>query len=389
MIETHGNARLWAPFDEIEESAQRQIENVSMLPILGGPIAIMPDVHYGIGATIGSVVPTKAAIVPSAVGVDIGCGMAAVCLSLTADDLPDSLSAIRAQIERDIPVGFSMHDSRGYHGNLVTQLQPGFDKIMGAAPDLLDHRKTREAWAFQVGTLGGGNHFIELCLDESNRVWIMLHSGSRGIGNAIGQYYISKAKAYMESIGYGLPDKDLAWLPDDTQVFADYWNALSWAQTYASINRQAMLDDILKGIRRYLPPFNLAGTLVNCHHNYVAKENGLYITRKGAIRAGFGERGIIPGSMGKGSYIVEGLGNEESYCSCSHGAGRRMSRGAAKRQYTVADVEAQTQGIECRKDAGVIDEIPAAYKDIDVVMERQRDLVRPLHKLRQVLCVKG
>ncbi|MHB1953443.1 MAG: RtcB family protein [Sulfobacillus sp.] len=389
MIETYGTTRLWTPYAEIEASAQRQIENMAQLPVLAGPIAIMPDVHYGIGATVGSVIPTRAAIVPASVGVDLGCGMAAVRLSLTADDLPDSLTEIRAQIERDIPVGFAMHDSRGYHKAVVESMQSGFDHILAQAPDLLDRRKAKEAWAFQIGTLGGGNHFIELCVDENMDVWVMLHSGSRGIGNAIGQYYIEKAKGYIESIGYGLADKDLAWLPEDSKLFRDYWTALLWAQEYAALNRRVMLDDILKGIRRYLPPFKMNGEVISCHHNYVSHEDGVYITRKGAIRAGKGELGIIPGSMGTKSYIVEGLGNAESYCSCSHGAGRRMSRGEAKRRYTVEDVAKQTAGVECRKDAGIIDEIPGAYKDIDVVMERQKDLVRPLHVLKQILCVKG
>ena len=389
MIDTIPNARLWAPLAEIEESAQNQIRNMATLPVLGGDIAIMPDVHYGMGATVGSVIPTKGAIVPASVGVDIGCGMAAVRLSLTASDLPESLTAIRAQIERDIPVGFAMHDARGYHAADVAALEAGYRAVVAAAPGLLDHRKTKEAWAFQLGTLGGGNHFIELCLDESDGVWIMLHSGSRGIGNTIGQYYIAKAREYIASIGYGLPDKDLSWLAEGTPEFINYWNALSWAQMYAALNRRVMLDDILKGIRRHLPPFDIKGTVVNCHHNYVLQRKGLYLTRKGAISAEKGEMGIIPGSMGTASYIVEGLGNEESYCSCSHGAGRRMSRGEAKRRYTTEDVATQTAGVECRKDAGIVDEIPGAYKDIDVVMERQKDLVRPVHKLKQILCVKG
>jgi tRNA-splicing ligase RtcB len=319
--------------------------------------------------------------------------MCAIQLSLTANYLPDDLKAIRSQIERDVPVGQGMHNGRGYHGTLASSLEPGFNAIMGQAPDLLNRRKTKDAWAFQIGTLGGGNHFIELCLDEQDKVWLMLHSGSRGIGNAIGEYYISKAKEYLEGQGYGLPDKDLAWLPEENPLFMDYWRAVLWAQHYAALNRQAMLDDILKGIRRYLPPFNMSRAVINCHHNYVAREyhggENVYVTRKGAIRAGLGEMGIIPGSMGAASYIVEGLGNEESFCSCSHGAGRVMSRGEAKRRFTLEDLVAQTAGVECRKDIGIVDEIPGAYKNIDEVMERQSDLVRPVHKLRQVLCVKG
>ena len=380
---------LWADASAVETQALQQLSNISNLPVLAGHIAVMPDVHLGKGATVGSVIPTESAIVPASVGVDIGCGMCAVQLSLTAKDLPDSLKVIRAQIERDVPVGQGMHDGRRYHGQMASHLEPGFDAIMQHAPDLLDRRKTKDAWALQIGTLGGGNHFIELCLDEQDNVWIMLHSGSRGIGNAIGQYYISKAKSYIERLGYGLPDKDLAWLPESEPIFADYWNALSWAQEYAAINRQAMVDDVLKGVRRYLPPFNVIGKVTNCHHNYVAKENGTYITRKGAISAKKGEYGIIPGSMGTASYIVAGLGNEDSYCSCSHGAGRVMSRGEAKRHFSEIDVAAQTAGVECRKDAGVIDELPSAYKDIDAVMAQQKDLVRIVAKLKQVLCVKG
>ncbi|MHB1630647.1 MAG: RtcB family protein [Acidithiobacillus sp.] len=384
---------LWANLENVEDQALQQLGNISRLPVVAGHIAVMPDVHLGKGATVGSVIPTESAIVPASVGVDIGCGMCAVQLILTAKDLPDSLKAIRAQIERDVPVGQGMHDSRGYHGSLASRLESGFDALMERAPDLLNRRKTKDAWAFQIGTLGGGNHFIELCLDERDGVWIMLHSGSRGIGNAIGEYYISKARAYIERQGYGLPDKDLAWLPESEPLFQDYWNALSWAQEYASINRQAMLDDVLKGLRRYLPPFQMARAIINCHHNYVAREEHdgrtLYVTRKGAIRAQEGDWGIIPGSMGTRSYIVRGKGHEDAYCSCSHGAGRVMSRGEAKRHFSAEDVAAQTAGVECRKDAGVIDELPGAYKDIDAVMAQQTELVEIVHTLKQVLCVKG
>lgn len=384
---------LWAPSAGVEPQAMQQLGNISRLPVLAGHIAVMPDVHLGKGATVGSVIPTESAIVPASVGVDIGCGMCAVQTSLTASDLPESLHAIRAQIERDIPVGFSMHTSGTYHGKLAARLESGFNALMERAPDLLSRRKTKEAWAFQIGTLGGGNHFIEMCLDENDHVWIMLHSGSRGIGNAIGEYYISQARTYIEKLGYGLPDKDLAWLPESEPIFSDYWNALSWAQEYAAVNREAMLEDVLKGIRRYLPPFNLTNKVINCHHNYVAKEyhggKDVYLTRKGAIRARTGDWGIIPGSMGTRSYIVQGRGNEDSYCSCSHGAGRIMSRGEAKRQFTEQDVLAQTRGVECRKDKGIIDELPGAYKDIDMVMAQQDDLVEVMHTLIQVMCVKG
>ncbi len=400
-ILNHGGVpiHLWADVGAVEPQALQQLGNISRLPVVVDHIAVMPDVHLGKGATVGSVIPTESAIVPASVGVDIGCGMCAVQLSLTAGDLPDSLKAIRAQIERDVPVGQGMHDGSGYHGPLASRLEPGFDALMQRAPDLLDRRKSKDAWAFQIGTLGGGNHFIELCLDERDGVWLMLHSGSRGIGNAIGEYYISKARDYIERLGYGLPDKDLAWLPEAepgqgaNPIFADYWHALSWAQEYAAINRQAMLDDVLKGIRRYLPPFRMVNMLINCHHNYVAREEhhgrALYITRKGAIRAREGDWGIIPGSMGTRSYIVRGKGNEDAWCSCSHGAGRVMSRSEAKRQFSEADIAGQTAGVECRKDAGIIDELPGAYKDIDAVMAQQSDLVEIVHTLKQVLCVKG
>ena len=365
---------LWTNAESVEAQALQQLGAISRLPVVADHIAVMPDVHLGKGATVGSVIPTQSAIVPASVGVDIGCGMCAVQLSLTAKDLPDHLKAIRTQIERDVPVGQAMHEEHRYPAALVSRLAPGFDALVERAPDLLAHRKVQNAWALQVGTLGGGNHFIELCLDEQDRVWVMLHSGSRGIGNAIGEYYIGKAREYIERLGYRLPDKDLAWLPESEPLFQDYWNALSWAQEYAAINRQAMLDAVLKGLRQHLPPF---------------QATRLYVTRKGAIRAQVGDWGIIPGSMGTRSYIVRGKGNQDAYCSCSHGAGRVMSRGEAKRHFSEADVEAQTAGVECRKDAGVIDEIPGAYKDIDVVMAQQSDLVEIAHTLKQVLCVKG
>lgn len=384
---------LWANSAHVEPQALEQIARMSRLPIIHERLAIMPDVHLGKGATVGSVIPTNSAIVPSAVSVDIGCGMCAVQTSLMASDLPENLHTIRSQIERDVPVGQAMHTGRTYHNKLAARLESGFNAVMERAPDLLNRRRTKDSWAFQIGTLGGGNHFVELCLDEHEHVWIMLHSGSRGIGNAIGEYYISKAREYIENLGYGLPDKDLAWLPESEPLFADYWNALSWAQEYAAVNREAMLNDVLKGIRHHLPPFNMVRKVINCHHNYVSREThfgaSVYVTRKGAIRAGKDEYGIIPGSMGTASYIVRGLGNEESLCSCSHGAGRVLSRGAARRAFSKADIEAQLEGVECRKDSGIIDELPGAYKNIDEVMAQQSDLVAVEARLKQVLCVKG
>lgn len=384
---------LWADPSTVEAQAMRQLGNISRLPVVVDHVAVMPDVHMGKGATIGSVIPTLAAIIPASVGVDIGCGMVAIRLSLNAKDLPDSLETIRAQIEQRVPVGQGMHQPVRFHSVLARQLEPGLLAVLDDAPELLTRRKNKDAWALQIGTLGGGNHFIELCLDEQDRMWAMLHSGSRGIGSAIGEYYITKAKEHAEKSCVHLPDEDLAWLPESSQAFQNYWRALSWAQGYAMVNRQAMLADVLNAMRCHLPPFTLVQEAINCHHNYVSSEqfNGreLYITRKGAIRARKGELGIIPGSMGTASYIVEGLGNEDSFCSCSHGAGRRMSRGEARRRFAHEDVLTQTQGVECRKDDGIIDELPGAYKDIDSVMAQQADLVRIVAKLRQVLCVKG
>ncbi len=371
----------------------QQLGNISRLPVVTDHIAVMPDVHLGKGATVGSVIPTESAIIPASVGVDIGCGMVAVQLTLTAKDLPDSLAAIRAQIERDVPVGVGMHKEKRFHDSHAKMLEPGLLSILTDAPGLLGRRKEKNAWALQIGTLGTGNHFIEICLDELDNVWVMLHSGSRGIGHAIGSYYIEKAKEYARNSGIHLTDSELAWLPSTDPAFHHYWNALSWAQEYAMINRKVMVDEVLNGLRRHLRPFQVVDAGVNCHHNYVAKETHnnreLYITRKGAIRAGRGDMGIIPSSMGTVSYIVEGLGNADSFCSCSHGAGRIMSRSEAKLRFTQEDVLEQTKGVECRKDAGVIDEIPGAYKEIEWVMSQQKDLVRIVAKLRQVLCVKG
>lgn len=384
--------------DDIEPAALQQLLNVAQLPIVHGHVAAMPDVHAGIGATVGSVIPTRAAIIPAAVGVDIGCGMNAVRLSLSAEHLPDGLARLRSAIEAAVPVGFEQHPYdkiRGSaHARLARPLTDRLDRIVGKHPGLMKmQRQFVRTWVSQLGTLGGGNHFIELCLDEASRVWVMLHSGSRGIGNCMGRYFIAAARKLAEKEHTRLPDKDLAWFADGSPLFDDYREAVQWAQDYALLNRRMMLDLILEAIRPHLPPFHTEGEAINCHHNYVAREThlgeALFITRKGAISARDGELGIIPGSMGAKSYIVRGKGNSASFCSCSHGAGRRMSRSEAKRRFNRHDLAQQTEGVECRKDKGVLDEIPGAYKDIDRVMELQTDLVEVLHTLKQVVCVKG
>ena len=380
---------------DVESEAIDQLVNVSKLDIVHDRVVAMPDVHAGIGATVGSVIPTHGAIIPAAVGVDIGCGMIAVQTSLMAKDLPLSLRGVRNAIEARIPVGFNMHQHLDAPRRAAAQhMDAGLDRILGKHPAIVNRNK-RLAWTDQLGTLGGGNHFIELCLDERDRVWLMLHSGSRGIGNQIGKYFIEIAREEMLRLDVRLPDKDLAYLEEGTQHFEDYRDAVLWSQGYAMENRRQMLRLAIEALSSCteIPPFTLLDEAVNCHHNYVAHEHHfgaqVWVTRKGAIRAGKDELGIIPGSMGTRSYIVRGLGNEDALCSCSHGAGRRMSRGKAKKLFTEQDLAEQTAGVECRKDAAVIDEIPGAYKDIDVVMENQKDLVIPIHTLKQVLCIKG
>lgn len=391
-------AKVWT--DDIEESAVKQIENVISMPFIHKHVAIMPDVHMGYGATVGSVIPTKKAIIPAAVGVDIGCGMMAVQTSLKAKDLPDSLSPIRNDIERAVPHGFETIKGRSKKGSWeiapqsvcssLKRIEAGLDLITARQPSLGNNPKKALS---QMGTLGGGNHFIEICLDEEDTVWVMLHSGSRGIGNMIGTLYIQLARKEMERFYINLPDRDLAYFVEGTEHFDDYWFAMQWAQSYAKENRKAMMRNVLSVLHDTLPPFQMGKIAVNCHHNYSEIENhfgeNVYVTRKGAVRARKGDLGIIPGSMGARSYIVEGLGNKEAFNSCSHGAGRTMSRTQAKKNFTVKDLERQTEGIECKKDASVLDEIPGCYKDIDMVMEYQKDLVRPIAQLRQVLCVKG
>jgi len=379
---------------EIEAQARQQLVNVSQLPIVHHHVAAMPDVHTGIGATVGSVIATHRAIIPAAVGVDIGCGMIATRTSLAAEQLDEtSLRRVFDQISRDVPVGRGQHKEGRVLGAAAKPFERGLGKVLEKHPELEKRFPRTQNWACQMGTLGGGNHFIEVCLDEAGSVWAMLHSGSRGIGNAIGTCFIELARRDAERRQLNLPDRDLAYFEEGAQHFDDYVEAVGWAQGYAAANRNAMLDLVLDALRRHLPPFETTGEAVNCHHNYVEREHhygkDVWVTRKGAIRAREGDLGIIPGSMGAKSYIVRGRGAAESFESCAHGAGRRMSRTQAAKTYTPRDLAEQTAGVLCRKDSGVIDEIPGAYKNIDEVMENQRDLVDVAHTLKQVLCVKG
>jgi tRNA-splicing ligase RtcB (3'-phosphate/5'-hydroxy nucleic acid ligase) len=391
----------WTRGVAFEQAALDQLRNVARLPFIHKWVAVMPDVHAGLGATIGSVVPTHKAIIPAAVGVDIGCGMMAAKTSLSASELPDSLRPLRNAIERAVPHGRTANggaNDRGAWGR-------GLPELVGAAWTGLEQRfkviqskhpkLARANTARHLGTLGTGNHFIELCLDTEDAVWVMLHSGSRGVGNAIGRRFIALAKEDMERWHIHLPDTDLAYLPEGSRHFDDYVEAVDWAQDYARQNREIMMQRVVEALRgsKMLPGFEARLQAVNCHHNYVARERHfgaeVYVTRKGAVRAGEGEMGIIPGSMGARSYIVRGKGNKESFESCSHGAGRAMSRGEAKRRFSLAEHLAATEGVECRKDAAVIDETPMAYKPIDRVMAAQASLVEVVAELRQVICVKG
>lgn len=382
---------------DVEQGAMNQLYALSQLDFIHSHIAVMPDVHLGIGATVGSVIPTKSAIIPAAVGVDIGCGMNAVRLSLKASDLPENLKPLRLAVESAVPVGFDFHKQikakMSTLDPLSKRLKPITDKHAGLLKMVKNFDQT---WARQLGTLGSGNHFIELCLDENQDVWVMLHSGSRGIGNAIGRYFINLAKKEQQSRFGHVPDRDLSYFAEGSNSFTDYVEAVDWAQDYALANRREMMALVLKAIaspKVGLPPFVPTKEAINCHHNYVNEElhfgEQVFVTRKGAISANAGELGIIPGSMGAKSFIVRGLGNSESFCSCSHGAGRKMSRSKAARVFSVDELAKQTVGVECRKDKGVIDEIPGAYKDIDEVMANQDDLVEVVHTLKQVMCVKG
>jgi tRNA-splicing ligase RtcB len=393
--------KTWTKGVPLDDSARKQLLNAAQLPFIFKWIAAMPDVHWGIGATIGSVIPTKGAIIPAAVGVDIGCGMMAVQTSLNARDLPDNLKGIRTAIENAVPHGRTNHGGAGDRGawhNIpernggvwAGELKLRYDAILAKHPKL-----DRGNHANHLGTLGTGNHFIEVCLDESETVWFMLHSGSRGVGNRMGNYFIDVARKDMKKFYVNLPDTDLAYFPERTDHFDDYVEAVEWAQDYARRNRDLMMEQIVRSVRDSgeVPAFNAEVKAINCHHNYVAREShygeNVLVTRKGAVRAREGDMGIIPGSMGARSFIVRGKGNPESFSSCSHGAGRAMSRKEAKRRFTVEDHMRMTEGVECRKDEDVIDETPAAYKSIDAVMAAQADLVEIVHTLRQVVCVKG
>ena len=396
----HHLVKSWTNGVIFDENAKKQVLNIASMPFIHKHIAIMPDVHLGKGATIGSVIPTIGAVIPAAVGVDLGCGMMAVKTSLKAIDLPDTLSNLRHEIEKQVPHGRSKQIKKGRDKGSWSELPE--DVIQAWLP--LQHRFNRlcnqHPWLEKtnhrnhLGTLGTGNHFIELCLDEKNQVWVMLHSGSRGVGNKIGSEFIEKAKKDMERWLIHLPDKDLAYIPEGSAHFDDYINAVSWAQDFARINRTVMMQRTLAAMQKILEqPFTAELKAVNCHHNYISREyhfgQDVWVTRKGAVSAKLGEMGIIPGSMGAKSFIVRGLGNAESFCSCSHGAGRVMSREEAKRRVSLDEHVQATAGVECRKDESVIDETPSAYKDIEKVMAAQADLVEIVHTLKQVLCVKG
>ncbi|MFE9566239.1 RtcB family protein [Streptomyces sp. NPDC006487] len=384
--------RMWTDPASVEDSAMRQLQNTAGLPWIKG-LAVMPDVHYGKGATVGSVIAMKDAVCPAAVGVDIGCGMSAVKTSLTANDLPGDLSGLRSQIERAIPVGAGMHREAVDPGRLYGVSVEGVADLWKRFDYLADAVKFRHERALrQLGTMGGGNHFWELCLDVSGSVWIMLHSGSRNIGNELADFHIGVARGLAHN--QGLVDRDLAVFLAATPEMRAYREDLFWAQEYAKYNRAVMMSLSKEVIRREFRKAKVSfGQEISCHHNYVAEERydgmDLLVTRKGAIRAGSGDYGIIPGSMGTGSYIVKGLGNEKSFNSASHGAGRKMSRTAAKKRFSARDLAEQTKGVECRKDSGVVDEIPGAYKSIEQVIDQQTDLVEVVAKLKQVICIKG
>lgn len=391
--------KLWTGDMPIEKEAYDQIIRISELPILASHVAIMPDVHLGKGATVGSVIPTRNAIIPAAVGVDIGCGMCAALSNLTANDLPENLISLRNQIERDIPVGFNEHKkgipviSGAYADILRKSLHKTLTNFEGLELRSQLGRSDIHKIGRQIGTLGGGNHFIEICLDALDRVWLMLHSGSRGIGNQIGEVAIELAKEQAIKFNRLPSDQNLAWLDEGSAEFDAYIDAMNWAQDYARLNRDTMMQLVFAVFKRKFPKVKIIGEVVNCHHNFTSIEEHfgekMWVTRKGAVAASIGQMGIIPGSMGAKSYIVQGKGNPDSFSSCSHGAGRTMSRSKASKLFNIDDLQQQTLGVECRKDSGVIDEIPAAYKDIDQVMAAQTDLVDIVHTLKQIICIKG
>lgn len=396
--------KAWIDGVQLERAAEQQLFNVAKLPFIFKHVAVMPDVHYGIGCTVGSVIATQHAIIPAAVGVDIGCGMIAAKTNLKAHDLPDNLHAVRLSIEAAVPHGRT-DDGRGDDKGKFKELTPRVEAYVKNslicdefASIVVKHPKLTQwfsRFAFQLGTLGTGNHFIELCLDENNDVWVMLHSGSRGVGNAIGRYFIERAKEHMRRYYINLPDQDLSYLPEDTDDFRDYIEAVGWAQEYALANRCLMLEAVLEAVSGALgrSVFVIQEEVINCHHNYVARENhfnqNVIVTRKGAVRARTTDLGIIPGSMGTGSFIVRGKGNPDSFNSCSHGAGRIMSRGQAKKLISLEQHAKAMTGIEARLDEDILDESPAAYKDIGAVMKAQDSLVEIVHKLKQVVNVKG
>ena len=391
--------KMWTRGVPVDDKARDQLSRAAKMPFIFKHVAAMPDVHVGIGATVGSVIPTKGAVIPAAVGVDIGCGMMAARTSLMAHDLPDSLESIRSAIEQAVPHGRDVGRGKRDKGSWGSPppaivdawavLVQRFDRICEKFPRLKNTNNL-----VHLGTLGTGNHFIELCLDQEARVWVMLHSGSRGVGNAIGSFFIELAKQDMRKWHINLPDENLAYFPEGTDHFDDYVEAVGWAQDFAALNRRMMMTNVVAALRGQIAkPFEVELEAVNCHHNYVTRENhfgeDVLVTRKGAVRAAQGVLGIIPGSMGAKSFIVRGLGNPESFDSCSHGAGRIMSRTEAKKLVTLDEHIRDTEGVECRKDVGVIDETPKAYKPIEAVMAAQADLVEIVHTLKQVVCVKG
>lgn len=396
-VEGGAHIKMWTQGVPVEDEAREQLRKAAKMPFIFRHIAVMPDVHVGKGSTIGSVIPTLRAVIPAAVGVDIGCGMIAAKTTLSAADLPDNLNGVRSAIERAVPHGRTMgkRDKGSWEtppdsvDDAWALLKPEFDRIAQKHPRLKNTNNR-----VHLGTLGTGNHFVEVCLDEDQAVWFMLHSGSRGVGNAVGSYFIELAKQDMRRWMINLPDQDLAYFPEGTEHFDDYVEAVEWAQNFATLNREIMMRNVVEAVRMMITkPFQSHIEAVNCHHNYVSREHhfgqDILVTRKGAVRARQGELGIIPGSMGARSFIVRGRGNDDSFHSCSHGAGRKMSRTAARKLFTVEDHLTATAGVECRKDADVIDETPAAYKDIDAVMAAQKELVDIVHTLKQVVCVKG